>query len=124
MDPSTTKKEVNRPPIPKIKVKIKVKTSSFQISIGSLKGVSSVAVTFSAQGSSRHSAIITQSPQGHSRRSCRKQKTVVDPMEREKGMASFLLLSSLFFFFLTYKWVFILQSKCYLIPRKQKALLW
>ena len=55
-------KEVNHPPIPKIRVKTKVKTSILQIIVGSLKGISSMAVTSSTPGSSRYTAIVPYSP--------------------------------------------------------------
>ena len=61
MDPAA-EKEVNHPPIPKIRVKTKVKTSILQIIVGSLKGISSMAVTSSTPGSSRYTAIVPYSP--------------------------------------------------------------
>ena len=53
VDPSAAQKEVSHPPVPKIRVETKVESSILQIPVGSLKGVSSVAITLSAQGSSR-----------------------------------------------------------------------
>ena len=43
-------------------MKTKVETSILQIPVGSLKGVSSVAITSSAQGSSGCSTIVPYSP--------------------------------------------------------------
>ena len=96
MDPSAIGKEVSHPPIPKIRVKTKVESSILQIPVGSLKGTSFVVVTSPAQGFLGSPAIIPQSPQGPSGCTCSKQKTVEEPIEkeRENGKASFLLLSS------------------------------
>ena len=65
-------------------MKTKVETSILQIPVGSLKGVSSVAITSSAQGSSGCSTIVPYSPQGPSRCTRSKQKTIIDPVERER----------------------------------------
>ena len=62
VDPSAAQKEVSHPPVPKIRVKTKVETSILQIPVGSLKGVSSVAITPFAQGSSGCSTIVPYSP--------------------------------------------------------------
>ena len=84
MDPSVVGKEVSHPLILKIKVKTRVEFSILQIPVGSLKGTSSVATTSSAQGSLGPPPIIPPYPQGPSRRTCSKQKTVEEPVEREK----------------------------------------
>ena len=64
MDPSIIGKEVNYPLTPEIRVKTNVESSVLQGPMGSFKGTSLVAVTFSAHGSSRSLDIIPQSPLG------------------------------------------------------------
>ena len=51
VDPSAIGKEVNHPPIPKIRVTTKVESSILQIPMGFLKETSFVVVTFVAQDS-------------------------------------------------------------------------
>ena len=95
-DPFAIEKEVSHPPIPKIRVKTKLDSSILQIPMGSLKGTSSISVTSLAQGSLGSFDIIPRSPQGPFRRTRNRQKTVEESVEREKGKASFLLLSFIF----------------------------
>lgn len=84
VDPSTAKKEASHPLIPNIRVNTKVETYILQIPVGSPKGVSFIALTFSAQGSSGYPAISPQSPHGPFGHTHSKQKTAVEPIERER----------------------------------------
>ena len=62
MDPSAIGKEVNHPPIPKIRVTTKVESSILQIPMGFLKETSSVVVTSAAQDSLGSSASFLDLP--------------------------------------------------------------
>ena len=82
MRPFVVGKEVSHPLIPRTRVKTKVESSPSQVFVSS-----------SAQGSSGSFDFIPKSPLGPSRRIYSRQKTIGESVEREKGKASFLLLS-------------------------------
>jgi len=58
--------------------------------------LSQVLVSSSTQGSLRFFDFVPKSPLGPSERTCSRQKTIGDSVEREKGKASFVLLSFIF----------------------------
>ena len=133
-------KEVNHPPIPKTRVKTKVETSKSQTFVSSLKGISSIFVSSPAQGFLGSSTMIPCSPERLFRHTCNKRKIDVDPIEREREREGqnltpifslslshlfssfpFLLFVIFLLFFYLHKYMFFLQSKHKVDPKRVKS---
>ena len=93
MDPSTVRKDVGHPLIPKIRVKTKVESSIFQVLVSS-----------SVQGSSGSFDITPQSLLGPSGHTHSRQKTIEGSVGRERRarLLSFFSLAFLFLFYYYY----------------------
>ena len=131
-------KEVSHPPIPKTRVKTKVETSKSQTFVSSLKGISSIFVSSPAQGFLGSSTMIPCSLERLFRHTRNKRKIDVDPVERERegqnltpifslslshlfSSFPFLLFVIFILFFYLQKYMFFLQSKHKVDPKRVKS---